>query len=222
MPVVIKFYPASSAIGYMFGAGARNLKAIGNRLNAARDGKGVTIKFNNPTEKAPGQFCIISNDPEKADAAYEDLRFLEDECINGRVEVAPDGTESRTGDWWGTAISKDTSDETVKYTHKLIKSIAGLVIGKNSANLIQARADHFEVDINVVNGEDGSCSITYEAKADNEAEAFRALQQLRRIERDTFAQSQTKCLDSRKRVERARISDGLETVDEKKMVTLEN
>ena len=64
-PTVIKFYPATPAIGSIIGRGGSNLRSIGRDLN--RTGDRVTIKFNEPSGKTPGQFCIISNDTSKAE-----------------------------------------------------------------------------------------------------------------------------------------------------------
>ena len=214
-PIVIKFFPASTAIGFIFGRRGANLRQIGSELN--RSGDNVTIKFNNPTSSSPGQFCIISHDGSKAKTAYEELRKLEDECINGRIVHHSTGTKSRERDWWSHALSKDDGEDTIKFSHEVIKSLAGLVLGKKSINLEEARKDNFGVDIQVAN-EEASCVITYEAAKDNEMAAFKALQQLRRIEKAAFAKSQTMCLNSQTRVKKTGLSDGL--VDDEVVVTL--
>lgn len=206
-PTVIKFFPASSAIGFMFGRRGQNLRQIGGDLNRS-DGTNVSIKFNQPTETTPGQFCIICSDPAKAEAAYKELRVMEDECINGRNVTHHDGSKTRERDWWSSALDKESNGATVTFIHTVIKSLAGIVLGKKSINLETARTDHFGVDIQVTNGEK-ECVITYEVAQDNELEAFKALQQLRRIEREAFAKSQTMCLNSQNRKKKATMSDGL-------------
>ena len=185
-PHVIKFFPATPAIGFIIGGGASNLKKIGQALNTS--GSRVTIKINEPRGKNPLQFCIICDDKTKAEDAYSRLRALEDTAING-AEL----NGSRSNDWWPKALSKATGEETTKYSHKLIKSLAGIVLGKESANLKACREAHFEVDVQVTNT-DQDCIITYEATTSDEKKAFEALQFMRRIEREAFATSQTMCL----------------------------
>ena len=194
-PTVIKFYPATPAIGSIIGRGGSNLRSIGRDLN--RTGDRVTIKFNEPSGKTPGQFCIISNDTSKAEKAYADMRKMEEDFI---------------ANWWSNALSKETTEESIKYSHQVIKSLAGLVLGKESSNLFQARKDFFEVDIQVSNPDEKSCVITYEAALGKEEDAFKALQQLRKLERDAFASSQKRCLNSSTQVKSEPISDGLEEI----------
>ena len=205
-PTVIKFYPAAPAIGYIFGRRGENLRSIGGQLN--QSGDKVTIKLNDPTKTTPAQFAIISHDGDKAKQAYDWLRELEEESINGNIVSNQEGAETRENDWWSKALKKETGEETVKFTHILIKNLAGLVLGKKSSNIEQARKDHFGVDIQVTST-DKTCSITYEAAIGNADVAFKALQQIRRIERDAFAESQKRFLDSRTYVPKERVSDGL-------------
>jgi len=214
-PIVIKFFPASTAIGFIFGRRGANLRQIGSELN--RGGDKVTIKFNDPTSSTPGQFCIISGDGNKAQTAYQELRKLEEECVNGRIVHHSDGGTTREHDWWSQALSKDEDEKTIKFSHEVIKSLAGLVLGKKSINLEQARADNYDVDIQVAN-EEKSCVITYEVAKEKEMDAFKALQQLRRIEREAFAKNQTMCLNSQTRAKKTKLSDGL--VEDEVVVTL--
>ena len=149
-PTIIKFYPATPAIGSIIGRGGSNLRSIGRDLNG--EGDRVTIKFNEPTGKTPGQFCIISNSPSKAESAYVEMRKLEEDFI---------------ANWWSRALSVEDGEETSVYTHTLIKSLAGLVLGKESANLKEARETFEGVDIQVSNPDEKTCLITYEVALEN-------------------------------------------------------
>ena len=200
-PTVIKFFPATPAIGSIIGRGGSNLRSIGRELNG--NGDRVTIKFNEPNGKTPGQFCIISNASSQADTAYTELRKLEEDFI---------------ANWWSKALSKETGEDSIKYSHQVIKSLAGLVLGKESSNLKTAREDFDGVDIQVSNPDEKSCVITYEVALEKADDAFKALQQLRKIEREAFSSSQTRCLNSSTRVKSEPISDGL---DEQILITIE-
>lgn len=204
-PTVFKFIPAKQATSAIFGRNASNLREIGRNLNTSGDK--VTVKFNAPKDKrSSGQFVIISNDREKALQAMEFLRDTESDFILGIQN--DDGI--RSGGYFSKAITKEIDEESgvVTYTHTLIANLAGLIIGKSSANLIKAREDHFETDINV-NNTDNGCQIIYKANIENDENAFKALQSLRKIEREVFANSQTRFLDSANRQKSNLVDDGL-------------
>ena len=202
---ILKFIPAKQATSALFGRNASNLKEIGRYLNSSGDK--VTVKFNAPKDpRSSGQFVIISNDRDKALQAMEFLREKETDYILGHTS----DDDTRFGGFFSKAITKETDEEagTITYTHNLITNLAGLVIGKASANLIKAREDHFEADINVNNTDDG-CQIIYKVSIENDEVAFKALQDLRKIEREVFNNSQTRFLDSANRKLPNTVDDGL-------------
>ena len=204
-PTVFKFIPSKQATSAIFGRNASNLREIGHTLN--NTGDKVTVKFNAPKDKrSSGQFVIISNDRDKALKAMEFLRDIEADYILGQKN--DDGI--RYGGYFSKAITREDDEESgqVTYTHTLIANLAGLIIGKSSTNLIQAREEHPDVDINV-NNTDNGCQIIYKSQQDNDDMAFKALQFIRKIEREVFANSQTRFLDSAERAKTNHVDDGL-------------
>ena len=203
----IKFIPASPSVGLIIGAGAKNLKAIGNQLNA--DGERVTIYVNNPDggRLLYTQFCIISKDTQKAEMAYKMLRDIEQDAIDGRINT---DTGSRDGGWWNRSLHDITDDSNTThhvYKHLLIKNQAGLTLGKDSINLVTIQEQYTNVDI-VVSNTDTTTTVTYTVPIQHNDDALEAIKALRTIERDTFKQNSQRCYNSSRKSIKKPIDDG--------------